>query len=129
MATDFTYNGYQIVSSGPFKPSGKDMPVDARTRVESYADIANIPNPHIGLKITVKVDETNNNKMTDYIVKSLKANSMGAPNSAINEVVRYADYLGVSSSSGGTSAGTGTGLHLNKHNNYKQLMNIVKVIM
>ena len=110
MSTDFTYNGNQIVSSGPFKPSGKDMPVDARTRVESYADIASIPNPHIGLKITVKVDETNNNKMTDYIVKSLKANSLGAPNSAINEVVRYADYLGVSSSGGGTSAGTGTGL-------------------
>lgn len=97
MTTDFTYNGYQIVSNGPFKPSGKDMPNDARTRVESYADIASIPNPHVGLKITVKVDETNNNKMTDYIVKSLKANSMGVANSAINEVVRYADYLGVSS--------------------------------
>ena len=108
MATDFSYNNKTIVSSGPFKPSGKDMPVDARTRVESYADIASIPNPHIGLKITVKVDETNNNKMTDYIVKSLKANSMGAPNSAIDEVVRYVDYLGVSA--GGTSAGTGTGL-------------------
>ena len=97
MATDFTYNGYQIVSGGPFKPSGKDMPSDARTRVESYADIASIPNPHVGLKITVKVDETNNNKMTDYIVKSLKANSMGVANSAINEVVRYVDYLGASS--------------------------------
>ena len=110
MATDFTYGEKQIVSSGPFKPSGKDMPVDARTRVECYADIASIPNPHVGLKITVKVDETNNNKMTDYIVKSLKANSMGAPNSAIDEVVRYVDYLGVSSSGGGTSAGTGEGL-------------------
>ena len=93
MTTDFSYGEKQIVSGGPFKPGGKDMPVDARTRVESYADIASIPNPHVGLKITVKVDETNNNKMTDYIVKSLKANSMGAPNSAINEVVRYADYL------------------------------------
>ena len=110
MATDFSYNGKQIVSGGPFKPSGKDMPVDARAVVKLYADIANIPNPHVGLKITVKVDETNNNKMTDYIVKSLKANSLGAPNSAINEVVRYADYLGVSSSGGGTSAGTGAGL-------------------
>lgn len=105
MATDFSYDGQQIIASGPFKPSGKDMPVDARTRVETYADIANIPNPHIGLKITVKVDETNNNKMTDYIVKSLKANSMGFANSVIDEVVRYVDYLGVSSSSGGTSSG------------------------
>ena len=110
MATDFSYGGKQILSGGPFKPSGKDMPSDARTRVESYADIASIPNPHVGLKITVKVDETNNNKMTDYIVKSLKANSSGIANMAINEVVRYVDYLGVSSSGGGTSAGTGTGL-------------------
>ena len=97
MTTDFTYGGKQIVSGGPFKPGGKDMPSDARTRVESYADIASIPNPHVGLKITVKVDETNNNKMTDYIVKSLKANSMGVADSAINEVVRYVDYLGASS--------------------------------
>ena len=110
MATDFSYGEKQIVSGGPFKPGGKDMPVDARTRVESYADIASIPNPHVGLKITVKVDETNNNKMTDYIVKSLKANSMGTPNSAIDEVVRYVDYLGVSSSGGGTGGGTGAGL-------------------
>ena len=110
MTTDFTYGGKQIVSSGPFKPSGKDMPVDARTRVESYADIVSIPNPHVGLKITVKVDETNNNKMTDYIVKSLKANSMGAPNSAIDEVVRYVDYLGVNTSGGGTGSTGGVDL-------------------
>lgn len=105
MTTDFTYNGYQIVSNGPFKPSGKDMPNDARTRVESYADIASIPNPYVGLKITVKVDETNNNKMTDYIVKSLKANSMGVADSAINEVVRYVDYLGASGSGTGSTGG------------------------
>ena len=100
MSTDFTYGGNQIVSNGPFKPSGKDMPVDARTRVESFADIVSIPNPHVGLKITVKVDETNDNKMTDYIVKSLKANSIGVANSLIDEVVRYVDYLGVSGVSG-----------------------------
>ena len=100
MTTDFSYGGQQIVSSGPFKPSGKDMPSDARTRVECYADIATIPNPHIGLKITVKSDETNNNKMTDYIVKSLKANSAGIANMLIDEVVRYVDYLGVSAGGG-----------------------------
>ena len=103
MSTDFSYGGKQIITGGPIKPSGKDMPSDARTRVECYADIATIPNPHVGLKITVKVDETNNNKMTDYIVKSLKANSSGIANMAINEVVRYVDYLGV------TSSGTGEG--------------------
>ena len=102
MTTDFSYNGKQIVSGGPFKPGGKDMPSDARTRVESYADIANIPNPHVGLKVTVKVDETNNNKMTDYIVKSLKANASGIANSVVDQVQRYVDYLGVS---GGSASG------------------------
>lgn len=108
MATDFTYGGKQILSSGPFRPSGKDMPNDARTRVEVFADIASIPTPFVGMKITVLVDETNNNKMTDYIVKSLKANSFGAANSLIDEVVRYTDYLGVSG--GNSSSGSGEGL-------------------
>ena len=107
MTTDFTYGGKQIVSGGPFKPSGKDMPVDARAVVKLYADIANIPNPHVGLKVTVKADETNNNKMTDYIVKSLKANASGIANSAVDQVQRYADYLGVSSG-GSASQGYAT---------------------
>ena len=110
MATDFTYGKKQILSSGPFRPSGKDMPNDARTRVEVFADIASIPTPFVGMKITVLADETNNYKMTDYIVKSLKANSAGIANMLIDEVVRYVDYLGVSSSGGGTGAGTGAGL-------------------
>ena len=110
MATDFTYGGKQILSNGPFKPNGKDMPSDARTRVECYADIATIPTPYVGLKITVKADETNNNKMTDYIVKSLKANSAGIANMLIDEVVRYVDYLGVSSSGGGTGSTGGVNL-------------------
>ena len=108
MATDFTYGGKQIVSGGPFKPGGIDMPSDARTRVDCYADIATIPNPYVGLKITVKVDETNNNKMTDYIVKSLKANSIGLANSLIDEVEKYVDYLGVSASGGGSGEGLTT---------------------
>lgn len=103
MATDFSYGGKQIVSGGPLKPNGKDMPSDARERVDCYADIAAIPNPYVGLKITVKVDETNNNKMTDYIVKSLKANSIGVANSLIDEVEKYVDYLGASSNSGNVS--------------------------
>lgn len=116
MSTDFNYGGKQIVVGGPIKPGGKDMPSDARTRVETYADIASIPNPHVGLKITVKVDETNNNKMTDYIVKSLKANSAGIANTLIDEVVRYVDYLGVN-----TSGSSGEGL------TSEQLSNIAKI--
>ena len=107
MATDFNYGGKLIASGGPFRPTGKDMPVDARAVVKLYADIANIPNPHVGLKVTVKADETNNNKMTDYIVKSLKANASGIANSAVDQVQRYADYLGVSSG-GSASQGYAT---------------------
>ena len=107
MTTDFSYGGKQIVASGPFRPSGKNTPADARTRVNTYADIISVPTPFIGMRITVLADETNSNKMTDYIVKSLKANSSGIADMAINEVVRYVDYLGVSSS-GGTSQGYAT---------------------
>ena len=107
MTTDFNYNDKTVNASGPIKPSGKDMPGDPRTRVNTFADIASIPVPYVGLKITVKADETNNNKMTDYIVKSLKASSTGAANSLVDEVVRYVDYLGVSSG-GSTSQGYAT---------------------
>lgn len=100
MATDFTYGGKQIVSGGPFKPGGKDMPCDSRTRVGTYADIASIPNPYVGMVITVLQDENNGNAMKDYKVKSLKANALGITNSVIDEVVPYADYLGVSGVSG-----------------------------
>lgn len=108
MATDFTYGKKQILSSGPFRPNGKDMPNDARTRVEVFADITLIPTPFVGMKITVLADETNNGKMTDYVVKSLKANSAGIANMLIDEVVRYVDYLEVSSSGEGTGAGLTT---------------------
>ena len=91
MATDFTYGNKTINASGPIKPSGKDMPGDPRTRVNTFADIANIPLPYVGMPITVLQDETNGGKMTDYKVKSLKANSSDSANSLVCEVVRYVD--------------------------------------
>lgn len=105
MATDFNYNDKTIDSGGPIKPSGKDQPGDPRTRVDFYSDIEMIPNPYVGMIITVKMDETNQNKMTDYKVLSLKANTLGIPNSVIDRVQKYSDYLGVSTSSG--TGGTG----------------------
>ena len=92
MATDFNYGNKTVNANGPVKPSGKDMPGDPRTRVNTFADIANIPVPYVGMPITVLQDETNGGKMTDYKVKSLKANSLGSANSVIDEVVRYVDY-------------------------------------
>ena len=97
MTTDFNYNNKTIDSSGPIKPSGTDQPGDPRTRVDFYSDIKSIPNPYIGMIVTVKMDETNQNKMTDYKVLSLKANTLGIANSVIDRVQRYSDYLGVSS--------------------------------
>ena len=96
MATDFNYNNKTIDSGGPIKPSGTDQPGDPRTRVDFYSDIKLIPNPYVGMIITVKTDETNQNKMTDYKVLSLKPNSLGIANSVIDRVQRYVDYLGVS---------------------------------
>ena len=100
MATDFGYNNKTIVAGGPIKPNGKDMPIDSRTRVETYADIQLIPNPYVGMVITVLQDENNGNVMKDYKVKSLKSNELGVANTVIDEIVPYADYLGVSGASG-----------------------------
>lgn len=105
MTTDFNYNNKTIDSGGPIKPSGTDQPGDPRTRVDFYSDIKLIPNPYVGMIITVKMDETNQNKMTDYKVLSLKPNSLGIANSVIDRVQKYSDYLGVSSSGGGTGTG------------------------
>lgn len=104
MATDFSYNEKTINSSGPMKPSGINQPLDPRTEVKLYADIKLIPNPYIGMIITVLEDETNSNKMTDYKVLSLKADDLGVANSVVDRVQRYVDYLGVSSSGSGLTS-------------------------
>ena len=48
--------------------------------------------------------------MQDYKVKSLKANSAGIANMVIDEMIPYVDYLGVSSSGGGTGSTGGVNL-------------------
>jgi hypothetical protein len=52
MATDFNNNA--LSSQGGFKPNPVDTPIDIRTRVETEADIVNIPKPYIGMVIFVK---------------------------------------------------------------------------
>lgn len=103
MTTDFTYGNKAITTSGPTKPATVDSPNDLRTRAKTFADIRVIPMPYVGMIVTVLADETNNGKMTDYKVLSLKANNLGIPNTVINEVERYVDYLGASSNSGNVS--------------------------
>ena len=110
MTTDFSYGNKTIDSGGPIKPSGIDQPGDPRTRVDFYSDIKLIPNPYVGMIITVKTDETNQNKMTDYKVLSLKPNSLGIANSVVDRVQRYVEYLGVSTGGSSSSGTGGTGL-------------------
>lgn len=107
MSFDFTYGNSTINSGGGFIPTKKNAPTNPREVVDTYADIANIPNPYVGLTVTVKADETNNNKMTDYKVISLKSNNLGIADMLIDQVQRMDEYLGVFSSSSGTG---GTGL-------------------
>ena len=107
MSFDFNYGDSTINSSGGFIPTKKNAPTNPREIVDTYADIADIPNPYVGLTVTVKVDETNNNKMTDYKVISLKSNNLGIADMLIDQVQRMDEYLGVFSSGSGTG---GTGL-------------------
>ena len=53
MTTDFSYGDKTINSLGPIKPSGINQPLDPRTEVKLYADIETIPNPYVGMIITV----------------------------------------------------------------------------
>ena len=101
MTTDFTYGNKTITTSGPTKPATKNSPGDVRTRVQTYADISTIPMPYIGMPIVVLTDETNENKMTEYRVKSLKANTLGVQDTVVNEVVRLKDFLEISNSGNG----------------------------
>ena len=95
MATDFTNNNRTISTTGGFLPNTTNTPIDVRTRVNSKADIANIPMPFIGMRILVLQDESNNGEITEYIVKSLKTDSLGVANSVIDEVELTKDFLGV----------------------------------
>lgn len=95
MTTDFTYGDKTITAAGGFKPAILDAPLDARTRVETKADIESIPNPFVGMHIIVKADESNGNAMTEYVVKSLKANALGIVNSVVDEVELYRDFLNI----------------------------------
>ena len=114
MSFDFTYGNSTINSSGGFIPTKKNAPTNPREVVDTYADIANIPNPYVGLTVTVKADETNNNKMTDYKVISLKSNNLGIADMLIDQVQRMDEYLGVFSSGSGTGLTSEQEEQLNK---------------
>ena len=73
-----------ITSSGSFRPSTKDTPLDVRTRVRNYSEIQHIQNAYLGMEITVLEDETNNGKRTKYEVVNLLPSQTGIPNALID---------------------------------------------
>ena len=73
-----------ITSSGGFRPSTKDTPLDVRTRVRNYSEIQYIQNAYLGMEITVLEDETNNGKKTKYEVVNLMPNATGVLNALID---------------------------------------------
>lgn len=52
MTTNFDNNA--LTSSGGFKPSTKDTPIDIRSRVATETDILEIPNPYVGMIVYVQ---------------------------------------------------------------------------
>lgn len=85
-----------ITIAGALIPSTADTPLDKRARVASAADIAAIENPFVGMHVFVTATGR------EYVVKSLKAKTIGAlevPNAAIDdyeEVPDASDLSGLS---------------------------------
>lgn len=78
MATDFSYSGKTIITSGAIRPSEKNTPTDARCRVATKADMADIPLPAVGLIVYVEDEEK------FYVVGGLTANAMGIENMLVD---------------------------------------------
>lgn len=101
MATDFNYGGTTIVTSGAIRPSEKNTPTDARTRVKTKADIESIPLPAVGLLVYVEDEQK------FYVIGGLKANSMGVANTQVDmsRVFPLVTSTGGEGSGGGSSTG------------------------
>lgn len=71
----------KIITGGGIMPSTTDTPGDVRTRVQTFADIATIDNPFVGMEVWV-VDEEK-----EYRIKKLASKVVGGieiPNGAID---------------------------------------------
>ena len=76
-----------IQLGGQLQPGTVDTPVDARSRVETLADIANIELPYVGMIFYVRATGRS------YVVKSLKSRQIGVvvvENAAIDEYAEIA---------------------------------------
>lgn len=80
MATDFNKNA--VSSTGGFKPSSTDTPLDIRARVETEADIMSIPKPFIGMIVYVR----DTGKRYEVLsLKDIRAGVVTIKDGAVNE--------------------------------------------
>ena len=79
MATDFTTNVVKV--TGAFAPNATDIPLDIRTRVETEADIMDIPKPYIGMIVYVK---DTGKRFEVLTLKSKKQGFTIVPNAAVD---------------------------------------------
>lgn len=103
MATDFTYGGKTIITSGAIRPSDKNVPTDARCRVATKADIAEIPLPAVGLLVYVE------DERKFYVIGGLKADATGRENMLVDMervIPLVTSTGGGSSTSGGVDEAT-----------------------
>ena len=59
-----------VIIGGSLMPSLKDTPLDARSRIDTIADIGNIELPYVGMMFYVKDEKK------FYVVNSLKAKTI-----------------------------------------------------
>ena len=98
MATDFNNNS--VITAGGIQPSSINTPGDIRTRVETEADILDIPLPYIGMIVYVEdVDKY-------YKINSLKAKQVGF-NEVENAVVDTYEELNIKSKGSDISSSGG----------------------
>lgn len=70
-----------ILSSGGFKPTTTDTPLDMRTRVNTRAELSEIDNPYVGMEIYI-VDEKK--RITVTALKSKEIGGIEIPGAAID---------------------------------------------
>lgn len=103
MTTDFTTNVAKV--TGAFAPNATDIPLDIRTRVETEADIMDIPKPYIGMVVYVK---DTGKRFEVLTLKSKKQGLTIVPNAAVNTYKEFGSEFATKTELAETDAGVTT---------------------
>lgn len=103
MTTDFTTNVAKV--TGAFAPNATDIPLDIRTRVETEADIMDIPKPYIGMVVYVK---DTGKRFEVLTLKSKKQGLTIVPNAAVNTYKEFGSEYATKTELAETDAGVTT---------------------